>query len=768
MTTTNVSTTTTDLYETEVIEYRVDDRQVQTSCGLGSHIDNGAASPPEASHLQIDFDLFDQQFLRARCARQRTDVFAKEVVAHQFFQHHLGIYKTAVPRISYDSPQRKTQGMEPRAVMMDLFNLANRLANNELKDSPNAPRFVTPVHYKYPWSSPDSLEGIPALLPCVGTWIDSNGAKDLDDWKSTVLFVDIRPEEGYAPGAHAALPCQAPPIVSISAAKGNGKRKRAESVSMHAPKRSRRGTTPTAGTSTAPRAAETKALPPIVESASPHDEDSVATGPLSVEDDRVMSRYANEAMSSLGNRRHIIAILVEGFTFRFWYFDHAGSIRTTKLDLLQDTEKIVAAIINVSLLTVEQLGLQPISGPDPSIPKSMFRSIKGCEISVDGVRYELHDVLHRDRDLYGRGIVVYSAFTKRTPKDDKIKGKEVVLYDESVPDHVRAEMDREREEKEARWERIPDTVAIKLSWRLAPSPSDDELFSIARKRGAQGMVTLYGARVAGRLSDGVRDALVSPEFYQDRALRVQVFGPIYEPISSIADIPALQKAFISCVQGAFYLIENCGQNPYRTLGYFELYSKTRILHRNMSPNSLMHDGSGRGLIVDLDQSINVDGLKLVDGTGTAASLPGPASGTPSFLAIDLLNLQAQGTTSPITHYYRYELESLFYSLAWISAHFHYGQLTWSTALGDWLSGDPRIISASKRNFLEACASGSYQFVRANDITLKWLPALAKLFQDAFAARDEARRVGGGLDEETLGGRVTFETFMGVLRGDDSR
>jgi hypothetical protein len=764
------------MYETEVVEYRVDDRQVQTSYVQDGHA-GVVALPPQASHVQIDFDLFDNQFLRARYVRQKSNAFAKEVVAHQFFRHQLGVYEAAVPRISYDSPLRKTPGMEPRAIMMDMLNLVNRLANNELKDSPNAPRFVTPIHYKYSWSSPDPLDGIPALLPCVGTWIDSNGVRDIDNWKNAVLFIDIRPEEGYLTGAH--TEGQAPPIAekhrasaeaaesSSAPKKNNGKRKRGESISTHASKRSKRGSTPTGGTSKPPRPLETKALPPIVESTSSHAKDGRAMEPLLVEDDRAMSRYANEAMSGLGNRRHMMAILVEGLTFRFWYFDHAGSIRTSRLHLLRDTEKIAAAIINLSLLTAEQLGLQPMSGPDPSIPKSMFRSVKGCEISVDGVRYEIHDVLHRDRDLYGRGTVIYSAYTKRASQSEQGKGKQIVLYDESVPDQVRAEIDREREEREARWERIPDTVTIKLSWRLVSSPSDDELFSIARERGADSVVTLYGARVAGRLSDGVRDALVSPEFYQDRVLRVQVFGPIYEPISSIADVPTLQKAFISCVQGAPNLSKKLWTSTYGALVYYELYSKIRILHRNMSPNSLMHDSSGRGVIVDLDHAVNLDGLQLVHGAKVAPPLPYPISGTPSFLAIDLLDLQAQGNTSSITYHYRYELESLFYSLAWISTHFHHGQLAWSTAFGDWLSGNSNAIAASKRSFLEACASESHQFVRSNDITLKWLPALAKLFRDAFAARDEAKRVGSGLDEETLGGRVTFEAFMGVLQSEGS-
>ena len=755
------------MYETEIIEYRVDDRQVQTS--QGSHTGQTARLPPQASHVQIAFDLFDKQFLRARHAREKSDAFAKEMVAHQFFQHHLSVYKASVQRIAYDSTLRKTQGMEPRSVMMDIFNLVNRLANNELKDSPNIPRFVTPIHYKYPWSSPDSLEGIPALLPCVGVSIDSNGVKDLDNWSSAVLFIDIRPEEGILPeasapdaGASGEYKASAGMVGPSSALKkSNGKRKRAESISTHAPKRSKRGLTPIASTSKAPHDAE--ALPPIVESIPPPGERN-STRSLFVEDDRVMSRYANEAMSGLGNRRHLMAILVEGFSFRFWYFDHSGSIRTTKQHLLHDPEKIVAAIINISLLTAEQLGLQPISGPDPSMPKSIFRSVKGCEISVDGMRYELHDVLHRDRELYGLGSVTYSAYSRRASDDEKRKGKEIILYDESVSDQVRAEIDREREEREARWERIPDTVAIKLSWRLISSPSDDKLFAIARERGAESVVTLHGTRVAGRLSDGIRDALVSPEFYQDRVLRVQVFGPIYEPISSLTDTPTLQKAYISCVQGAPKPNKYLWVSTYRTLVHHELYSKTRILHRNMSPNSLMHNGNGRGVIVDLDQAVNVDGFKL-DGAGVAAPLPCSVFGTPSFLAIDLLDVQAQGNTGTDKHYYRYELESLFYSLAWISTHFHRGELVWSTALGDWLSGNPNIISASKRDFLQACASGSYQFVRSNDITLKWLPALAKLFKDAFAARDEAKRTGSDLDEETLGGHVTFETFMGILENE---
>lgn len=176
----------------------------------------------------------------------------------------------------------------------------------------------------------------------------------------------------------------------------------------------------------------------------------------------------------------------------------------------------------------------------------------------------------------------------------------------------------------------------------------------------------------------------------------------------------------------------------------------------------MHNKPGYGTLIDLDHAICVDGLSL-HGDDKVAPVPSPAVGTPSFMAVDL---HSEENALPAKHYYRFELESFFYSLAWIATHYHFGKMSWSSALGEWLSGDDQKVVASKRQFMAACASDSYEYSWSSDVSAKWLPRLGTLFHDAFTARDEAREVGSDFDDETLGGRVTYETFLKVLEEND--
>lgn len=767
------------MYETEVIEYRVDEHPTQTSVERDNHRIPASElpSPPRVSHVEIDFDLFDKEFLRASQPREKSDTFAREIIAHQFYKYQLGVYQSVVQRISWDSPMRRTHGMEPRGVMMDMFNLVYRLATQELQTSPNCPSLVTPLHWKYQWNDPEPYEAVPALTPCIATILE-NGVRDLDHWRNTVVFVDFRPEVGYSAEAHAAeldaIAARAKPTSetenkgkaaegSTSKTQGKGKRKRSDSTSSVA-KRSKRGTTPVSPKKTKTTVAEASTLPAVAESDPTNIDATVPppSGPVVVQDDLWMSRYASEAINELGNRRHMIGILVEGYEIRFFYFDRAGSIRTSKLHLLHDPEKIMAAIVNISLLTVEQLGLQAMKSPDPAaVNKGTFRNIRGCEVSVDGMRYSIVDILHQDRNLYGRGTIVWSALTRRNASE---KDKAVVLYDEHLTDEARATDDRNRAEKEDKLAKIPEGVVLKLSWQLVSKPSDDDLYDIAHKRGVNNIATLYGSRVAGRLSDGPRDSLVSREFYQDRVLRVQVFGPVYEPIWKLSSVDQYKRAFIGCVNGTFVNLISLFFDGIADaqIAHHDLYVTGKIIHRDVSPKNLMYSSPGHGTIIDLDHALSVDGLSLRE-DNTVEPIPPPVAGTPAFMALDL---HMEGHALPLKHYYRFDLESFFYSMAWIATHYNQGKASWTDTLGDWMSGNDQKVAVSKRDYIIACIDKSFTYQFPTDVTSTWLPSLAKLFHEAYAARDAARAAGKEFDDETLGGRITYETFIDALELED--
>lgn len=66
----------------------------------------------------------------------------------------------------------------------------------------------------------------------------------------------------------------------------------------------------------------------------------------------------------------------------------------------------------------------------------------------------------------------------------------------------------------------------------------------------------------------------------------------------------------------------------------------------------------------------------------------------------------------------------------------------------------------------ACVNKSFTYQFPTDVTSTWLPSLANLFHEAYAARDIARAAGEEFDDETLGGRITYETFIDALELED--
>lgn len=174
----------------------------------------------------------------------------------------------------------------------------------------------------------------------------------------------------------------------------------------------------------------------------------------------------------------------------------------------------------------------------------------------------------------------------------------------------------------------------------------------------------------------------------------------------------------------------------------------------------MANNPGEGTIVDLEFAIGIDGLSL-RADKKVEPIAHPTIGTPSFIAIDL---HAPNEIRPVKHFFRLDLESFVYSLAWIVTHYHTGRAVWSAAFGDWMSGDDAQIAASKREFLASCAKNAQPFGVGveSDMTKEWLPRLCRLFADAFAARDAAALIGEDFNDETLGGRITYESFLIAL------
>ncbi|KAF8808704.1 hypothetical protein BYT27DRAFT_7337683 [Phlegmacium glaucopus] len=95
-----------------------------------------------------------------------------------------------------------------------------------------------------------------------------------------------------------------------------------------------------------------------------------------------------------------------------------------------------------------------------------------------------------------------------------------------------------------------------------------------------------------------------------------------------------------------------------------LYERHQMLHRDISPNNLMLirpnlEGEVRhGLLIDFDYAA------LIKALGSRAISAGFRTGTPPFMAIDLM-LHRDEPDKPFCHELRHDLESILYVILWI-------------------------------------------------------------------------------------------------------
>lgn len=189
----------------------------------------------------------------------------------------------------------------------------------------------------------------------------------------------------------------------------------------------------------------------------------------------------------------------------------------------------------------------------------------------------------------------------------------------------------------------------------------------------------------------------------------------------------------------------------------ELYSKTGILHHDISLANLMvrSDDHSVGILIDLDVAV-----RIKDGHRDVPFKPVPG-GTIPFRAVELLR------DEPATKlFYRYDLESFFYVLVWILTYSETGFSAKRDTLEDWHKGGWRVFSSGKRAFMS-----TDWLLPLGPLTEVWLAPLRRMFYEGFKAESRAitSRSIEALDQETLDGNVTYERFMNIItEGDTAR
>ncbi|KAK0444691.1 hypothetical protein EV421DRAFT_364063 [Armillaria borealis] len=186
-----------------------------------------------------------------------------------------------------------------------------------------------------------------------------------------------------------------------------------------------------------------------------------------------------------------------------------------------------------------------------------------------------------------------------------------------------------------------------------------------------------------------------------------------------------------------------------------------------------------GILNDWDNSANVDESGDIKAT---PGVPGGARGTFVFMAIDLLRNRNH------KHFYGHDLESFFYVLVWAAIHFNLKEGTRTEiahpVLAQWAAGDDEEAWQSKTSFLKDFEAGEAVFnlmgAEFDELNVTWILDLRDIFADGYGATEDhletksrgaqgepslrVRYSDPAFDEKTLGGHVTFEKFMDILKG----
>lgn len=225
-------------------------------------------------------------------------------------------------------------------------------------------------------------------------------------------------------------------------------------------------------------------------------------------------------------------------------------------------------------------------------------------------------------------------------------------------------------------------------------------------------------------------------------------GKQYECLWEAGDLNKFKQAFLDCVE--------C---------HYHAWKDGRVLHRDLSEDNLMlysvdNGKKVKGVVNDWDMSSKVDedGIPI---RSTATH----RTGTTPFMACDLLDA---GVAWP--HYYRHDLESLFYILIWAAIHYDLKKGQQYINRGKphprfeaWIADGLDKKFAFLSNVLGRNAVFSNIGPDFESLKKEWLVPLWTLFHDVHVnKRPWDPPADATYDHATCDGRLTFETFMAAM------
>ncbi|TFY54053.1 hypothetical protein EVG20_g9865 [Dentipellis fragilis] len=422
-----------------------------------------------------------------------------------------------------------------------------------------------------------------------------------------------------------------------------------------------------------------------------------------------------------------------------WYFDRIGVVKSEDLYFFEDPELFV--LISVALFCCDpyRLGYEPLIRPsivdstllssvEGSILDLPYRSIHPGLMVYDPAKFSITgSALHVEYGIVGRGTVVLPIRTLRQSEPYDIEVDDDLVAKFSWPVAMRPREDvliqKIRAAISLRWQRhLPD---LKLSLAIEKTTAHMAFLPRTYLEGLHGRV---------QTEPRVLQILVLPHYQRLRDART-----LHEFKSVFLDIVRVHRV---------------------------IYTKARILHRDLSPGNFMINrdcnGHACGILNDWDLGEDMTSKEIADSSRLR-------TGTLPFMAVELL------AEHQPPHRYRHDLESFLYVLVWVAIHYELQgkERPFNSIIAkDWTEGGWSEVRSLKMSFLTDAVyytpimdAVTPAFVPLRDA---WIVPLRKLFcryRLSAITKQEAedpRPVLEDWDAETAGETEMYEQFMEVL------
>ncbi|KAJ7718758.1 hypothetical protein DFH07DRAFT_933460 [Mycena maculata] len=460
-----------------------------------------------------------------------------------------------------------------------------------------------------------------------------------------------------------------------------------------------------------PRANITSAPPTTTRSGEKRASNSAKPKPKKEHDPRTQcASYALELLTYGGLRGHVIGALITNHRLELLYYDHSIIVKSESFDFSQETGQFITMLNGVADLTENQWGYHPLlNTPHPTelYPSQgvLTHPFGGYNIKLnDGRSLTIGETIFQAHGIIGRGTCVSRAKMKIDGEENDV----IVKWS---------------------WQaktRMPEADFVKIATDLAIASGDTWVLNHLPK--------ILHAEQKEFDEDSPQQCLSKHfgEDYELRALCVVVQEGLC-PITELTNAAELGEAF----RGIF----KC---------YRWLYEKAGIMHRDISRNNLMYrkiSGKVYGVLNDFDLSVLL--------ANEPRSTSKQRTGTEPYMALDLLV-----TGPPPPHIYRFDLESLFYVIAYVVCQYHDGKKIDNPPFDAWDDLGTEALQTTKRSFLMLpVPDPTSNFLSFNNLNV----ALRRIFLTGYNARTFATEESDhSFANITLGGNVDFDTFQAIL------